>query len=347
MKEFIRFPDIQQFREIVKKVKNQTWYQGKDDDDNIIYDRSIPLPVLEAEASVKLHGSNAGVCFNEIDGLWNQSRTSIISVDNDNAGFSFFVESKKEVFERLFKQVIEKYNIDATKNSIAIFGEWCGKGIQKKVAICELDKMFVIFGLKIRPFDEKRKSYWLEEDFLKSEENRIFNINDFPKFKMEIDFGDFGGSKERIYKLVDEVEKECPFAKQFNVSGIGEGVVFKIKNGTSRMLFKAKGDKHSGKSGPKVPKKVDNEKIQKINELAMVVLPAWRLEQMYNETFDILNGGEADVKGTGNFLKNVIKDVHKEEIETFVEFGIEPKEANSTISKIAREWFFEQLDKDV
>ena len=37
---------------------------------------------------------------------------------------------------------------------VTVFGEWCGKGIQKGVAINQLEKMFIIFELKLSYDDE-------------------------------------------------------------------------------------------------------------------------------------------------------------------------------------------------
>ena len=54
---------------------------------------------------------------------------------------------------------------------------------------------------------------------------------------------------------------------------------------------------------------------------------------------------EPSVKHTGDFLRWVISDIVKEESDRMFEAGLEPKEVNSLISKIARGWFMEELDK--
>ena len=50
------------------------------------------------------------------------------------------------------------------------------------------------------------------------------------------------------------------------------------------------------------------------------------------------------MKETGTFLRFVINDVIKEESDIMYEKGLEPKDVNSMISKIARTWFIEQLN---
>jgi hypothetical protein len=340
----IKFPDIKRFRDAYEKVKRTTQYIGQDENDNPIYDETIKIPTLYVVGTEKLHGTNASIVLNNNE-IKAQSKTNIIDIENDNAGFAFYVEKNKEYFKNLLKSLSEKNNIDLKNNSIVLYGEWCGKGIQKRMAINELDKMFVVFGLKVKPIDNT--SYWIDFSEVRNHDIRLFNIKDYKIFEMDIDFSKPEESLKEIEKLTLEVENESPFGKAFGVSGLGEGIVWKIdqeiNNKKYNITFKSKGEKHSGK-GAKKPKKVDKEKQNLINEVAYKCLPNWRLEQIYNETFDILNGGKADIKGTGKFLKNIVKDIHKEELLTIADAGLEPKEINSTVSNIARKWFFEQIN---
>ena len=109
--------------------------------------------------------------------------------------------------------------------------------------------------------------------------------------------------------------------------------------------LKVKGEKHSN-SKVKTFKPVDTEKEQVKIDFANYACPAWRLEQMWQKTFGINNEiTEPNVKETGTFLRNVIADVWKEESDIAFEKGIEPKDVNSLISKVARDWFMEELNK--
>ena len=94
---FIKYPSIDQYRNVIRQVKLMTSYQGKDEDGNAVYDNSIPMPTLTFKGTVKIHGTNAAVCHDpSTKVLWTQSRKNIITSGKDNAGFALFVESNHE-----------------------------------------------------------------------------------------------------------------------------------------------------------------------------------------------------------------------------------------------------------
>src|SRR5688572_22625999 len=110
MKKVIKFPSIEQFRNVVATINRKWNYVGLDEQGEPIYDLSIPKPVLKFIGSVKLHGTNLGISWNRKDGLWVQSRENIITPQKDNAGSAFFVETNKEAFEKLFAEIVERNN---------------------------------------------------------------------------------------------------------------------------------------------------------------------------------------------------------------------------------------------
>ena len=96
---------------------------------------------LTYRAKVKLHGTNAGVQITPSGEIAAQKRTGVLRVfdplndpfkkrtqvitsEADNAGFAAWVEKNGSYFSQL------KGN-----SHLTIFGEWCGSGIQKGVAI--------------------------------------------------------------------------------------------------------------------------------------------------------------------------------------------------------------------
>jgi len=183
---------------------------------------------------------------------------------------------------------------------------------------------------------------------LSSPENKIYNIEDFKTYEVEIDFNRPDIVQNDIVNMTLEVENECPVAKEFEEIGIGEGIVFScLMEDGSRYIFKSKGDKHAGKSKVKKLKVVDNEKLNKIHEIAEKVTPSWRLEQMLGETFDLINGGIIDRTKLGDYLRAVIRDVMKEDLDIIADAGLEPKDVNKHISQIAREYFFEYERDDL
>ena len=351
MKKMIKYPSTPQFREVVVNVNRRNNFVGLDENGNAIYDPSLPKPKLKFLGTVKLHGTSAAILWNEVSGMWSQSRGNIITPQSDNAGFAWFAESKKEVFLSLIDVIKTKFNIDTTLNTIGVYMEWAGGNIQKNVGICNIDKTAFIYGVKISPFndvdDENSSAYWVDYSDLRSNENRIYNMLDFKTFEIEIDFNRPEIAQNLIIDLTMEVERECPVSKDFGFDNtIGEGIVFTHlgENGV-RMFFKSKGEKHAGVSKVKTLKRVDDVKVNKCIEVAEKVTPNWRLEQMLTETFDLINGGQLDVKKTGDFIKSVVNDIIKEETITISENDLELKDITKYVSQIAKEFFFNRLNQ--
>jgi hypothetical protein len=357
-KKHISFPSIEKFSTVVSNVLRRNNFVGLDENGNAIYDPSKPKPVIKFKGSVKLHGTNAGVCYNKHGGLWVQSRENIITPQSDNAGFAFFVESNKEVFMGLMADVAKNnnlgYEIDVELATISIYGEWCGASIQKGVGITNLPKSFFIFGVKITPhnvdnLEKPPVAYWVDHTYLRSPENKIYNINDYKTFEIDIDFNVPALVQNQIIDWTIEVENECPVAKAFGFPNtIGEGIVFNYTNEDGeRLSFKSKGEKHSAKSKVHTLKPVDNEKINKCIEVANKVTPEWRLDQMLEKQFDFMNGGTMDVKKMGDYLKLVMNDVLKEEMDVLTEANIEPKDIGKYVSEIAKKYFFTRQNQEV
>ena len=70
MKTFKRFPSIEQFRSVVKQVKDTSSYVGQDGEGKPIFDYTRPLPTITFTGTVKLHGTNAAIGYSKQDGLW-------------------------------------------------------------------------------------------------------------------------------------------------------------------------------------------------------------------------------------------------------------------------------------
>lgn len=359
MKKHISFPSIEKFSNIVANINRENNFVGLDENGDPIYDPSKPKPILKFIGSVKLHGTNAGVCLNKKEGMWFQSRENIITPTQDNAGFAFFADSNKEQFVTLFAQIIRNENLgyeyDVQNTTISIYGEWAGASIQKGVGVTNLPKSFFIFGVKITPHvntDEERKkkpAYWVDHSYLRSPENRIYNINDYKTFEIDIDFNTPALAQNQLIEWTLEVENECPVAKAFGFDNtVGEGIVFSYTTDDGkRYSFKSKGEKHAAKSRVHTLKPVDDEKINKCIEVANKVTPEWRLDQMLEKQFDFMNGGVMDVKKLGDYLRLVMADVLKEETDVIAEAGLEPKDIGKYVSDIAKKYFFSRQNQEV
>jgi hypothetical protein len=336
MKKHINFSSINQFRHVIESVKRKCEFVSLDENGDAIYDSTKPKDVLKFKGTIKLHGTNASACFNLKSGFWTQSKESIIDINSDNAGFSFFAEKNKEVFTRLFREINEKNNVDLRENTISIFGEWVGKGIQNKVSISKLDKSFFIFGVKISPFNLETPAYWIDFSYLRSKEDNIFNILDFKTFEIDIDFNKPEDSLEILEKLTKEVEDECPVGKEFGIIGLGEGIVWT----SGSFKFKTKGLKHKGTRSEKIVT-IDVEKVNSLKDFADYSVSEARFDQAVENVF---KDGRLDIKKLGELILWVIKDVNKEELDTMVKNNIEPKNANKYISDKVRSIFFERLN---
>ena len=338
MKKMIKFPSIEQFRSVVATVLRQYNFAGLDENGDAIYDTTRPKPTLTFKGTV-----NAAVSGNLSDGIWSQSRENIITPEKDNAGFAFFVESNKELFTELIASVFTKNEIDMLENTVTIYGEWAGGNIQKGVGITNIEKSFFIFGVKVTPHttteeDAKVKpAYWVDYSYLKSPENRIFNIDDYPTWTIDIDFNMPQLVQNKLSELTLAVEEECPVAKAFGFSGVGEGIVWSTTLNGNVHRFKVKGEKHSS-SKVKTLAAVDTEKLESIQKFVEYAVTESRFNQALENVFP--NEEPIQNNKLGDVIRWVVNDVIKEEMDTMVDNKIEPKDVNKYISSKVREMFF-------
>ncbi len=324
MKEF---PSIDQFRQIVREVRSHHDFETKDANGDAVYNHRSPYPTIEFKGTVKLHGTNAGIVKYH-DRIDFQSRSQVLSIGNDNSGF--YNEMSKKDLTALFQNIY-------FKDYVAIFGEWCGQGIQSGVAISSLPKMFVIFACKI-------DDAWVDPSFLKDKDGsqNIFNINQFDTFRELVDFNKPELSQNKFIEITSGVEARCPVGLHFGIEGIGEGVVWKASHNNHFYQFKVKGEKHSV-SKVKTLASVDVEMVNSINEFIDNVVTEQRLEQGFNWLSE--NSKELSAKSTGDFLRWVVTDILKEESDTIVENNLDTKKVNPAISVKARLWFFNRLNQ--
>ncbi len=343
-KKLIKMPSIEQFRTIVANVLRHFNFVGLDESGEAIYDPSLPKPVITFKGTVKLHGTNASVCYNSAEGLWAQSKGNIITPQSDNAGFAFFAEANKEIFEQMANDIAHVYGLNLENNTVSIYGEWAGANIQKTVGICNLPKSFFIFGVKITPHTETEEelkanpAYWVDSDFLRAPDAKIYNIEDYETFSIDIDFNNPQLAQNGLIAMTIAVEDECPVSKAFGFPNtIGEGIVFNADFKGVRYTFKSKGEKHSS-SKVKTLASVDVEKINSILEFVDYAVTENRFNQALENIFP--NEEPIDTKKLGDVIRWVVNDIIKEETDTLVENGLEPKEVNSKISSKVRDMFF-------
>jgi len=340
MSKHIKFPSIEQYRNVVRSVIDKTQYIGKDENDNAVFDRNKSLPELTFKGTPKLHGTNSSVVIFPDGTIQVQSRNRILKLNNDNAGFAKFVYDIGEDFW------IE--NFIHLNNTVTVYGEWCGEGIQKGVAISQLPKMFVIFCIR-NDYDDK--IFWVDtrfwNDYLsiyKWNDKSIYSIDQFESYELDIDFRNPKIHQNELVYITEQVEKECPVGKYFGISSIGKGVVWKCitpQYNDSRFWFKVKGSKHST-SKVKCLAGVDIEKLKTIEEFGDRVVTVNRLMQGIEYLKE--TGVEPSKKTTGQFLSWFFGDVIKEESDILEESGLSKEDVGKIIGTKAREWYFRYLD---
>lgn len=274
--------------------------------------------------SILVHNSNASIVKYSDGRLEYQSRERVLSLEQDNANFMMSMSNLN------WHKLLRRFNFT---DYIAVYGEWCGGNIQKGVAINDLPKMFIIFGIKI-------DNVWIDlpKDFHSNQEN-IYNILQFPTYNVEIDFNNPEIIQNKLIEDTLAVENECPVGKYFGVSGIGEGIVYKCTTQPD-LIFKSKGEKHSV-SKVKTLNAVDVESIEEIKDFVDSVVTENRLEQ----GLGYLNEMKIEIipKNTGEFLRWIVTDVLKEETDTIITNQFHMKKVKNSIVSKARVWFLNKI----
>lgn len=357
MKRMIKYPSINQYRNLVKDITDHACYIGKDDDGNAIFDYLKPKPTLVFEITEKIHGTNAGVCYSIPDGMWCQSRENIITVEKDNSGFAFFCEQRKDVIIDMITDLANDYDIDLNQNIITIYGEFAGGNIQKNSALSNCEKAFIIFRyFKVSPIEpnENISAKWYESTVaggqriytIASPQHSIYNVKDYFYKNIEIDFNHPERYINELVKLVEEIEDKSPLGMSFGQeSNIGEGVVISyLTEDRSLIQAKIKGDKHSN-SKVKTLKVVDTEKMDNIDKCVEEIVHNWRFVQALTAVFGVDYEQTIDRKRIGEVIKWVATDTIKEESDIISSYGFEPKDVLGKVSQKTKEYFFsvEQL----
>ena len=321
MRDIIKFGSIGQFRNFIKTMQYLGW-------------RKINLI-----GTVKIHGTNSSVGLDLKDNsLFYQSRNRVLSLDDDNYDFAKYIEDNKTEFLKIFDEIKNKINTEKY-DSIIIYGELAGKGIQNKVAVSEIDRFFAPFsivGVNKDTVDELSVKLSINESI------RFYPVETFGVYNIKLDLDNVHLAQQEIKDLTISVENECPVGKYFGVSGTGEGIVFTDE--TKQYSFKSKGEKHSV-SKVKVIANVDIEKINKIKDFVDYSVTENRLNQGIEYLKEM--NKELDISNMGDFLRWLANDVLKEEQDVITENGLDNdlKAIMKSISSKGRKWFMDKLDE--
>ncbi len=217
---------------------------------------------------ILVHNSNGSIQFSNTGNMTIHSRERTLSLQHDNMGFYVFGSQREKLFRKIREIVQEYFGRDDI--DVCIFGEYAGKGIQKGVAVSELEKSMFIFDIKVISGEE---SYWLDldriifDDILEElNKNNIYFINQYKTWEIDIDFNNPELVQNQLIRWTTEVGDECPVGKAFGISSVGEGVVFKCDTDKGRYIYKVKGTAFNNNkvvlSGLCVPLNIQTKIIQ-------------------------------------------------------------------------------------
>ena len=321
MRDVIKFGSIGQFRNFIKTMQYLGW-------------RKINLI-----GTVKIHGTNSSVGLDLKDNsLFYQSRNRVLSLDDDNYDFAKYIEDNKSEFLKIFDEIKNKINTEKY-DSIIIYGELAGKGIQNKVAVSQIDRFFAPFsvvGVNKDTVDQ------LDVKLSVNESIRFYPVETFGVYNVQLDLDNVHLAQQEVKDLTINVENECPVGKYFGVSGTGEGIVFTDE--TKQYSFKSKGEKHSV-SKVKVIANVDIEKINKIKDFVDYSVTENRLNQGIEYLKEM--NKELDISSMGDFLRWLANDVLKEEQDVITENGLDNdlKAIMKSVSSKGRTWFMDKINE--
>lgn len=293
-----------------------------------------PLPTVEYQAKVKLHGMNAGIQVLPDGRVLAQSRHHI--VDSGFEGFPAFVAQTQDRWRRWLR----------TAEPVIVFGEWCGPGVQKGMAVSQLErKIFAIFALQVGYGEEAE--VFVDPVLLRKMLPEHPDVFVLPWYREGAVTLDFAASNEAemgdINALILAVEKEDPWiVGTFGVSGLGKGLVYypHEKHHTTaprrlgRTMWKAKGERHKTVN-QKTRVQMAPEVVASAVAYAELMLPEGRLRQAVTEACD----GTPSQQRTGDFMRWIVCDVEKEGQAELAAAGLEWRQVKGPVSKYARAWF--------
>ena len=334
MKEFIAFPSIEGFHNLIKFATN--------------YAHLVPETVVY-RGKIKLHGTNAAVRIDPDGTVQAQSRSQIITEKNDNCGFAKWVKENEAYFASL-----KLHDTDFT-----IFGEWCGQGIMKGTAISAIpNKIFAIFAMYLGPVDSgffvvDPKEIQLH---LMSEGNipQPSNIYVLPwqGESFAVDFKNRESLQivaDSLNKVVNDIEPCDPWVKAtFGIEGVAEGLVFVPSSWEAildyktfeNLTFKAKGDAHKVVHKENKAVQVDPSVLDSVNSFVTMFCTDNRFEQGLTSV-----GGVAEMKLIGDFLKWVAGDVSKESKAELEASKLTWDQVAKSVQATARTWFIARNKK--
>ena len=333
---------------------------------NVVKGYRLPYETTRFEvtyaAKVKLHGTNAGYRVDLETGEFKvMKRSGFITPQGDNFGFATWVDANKPELEQWVRMAVDDHAqwVQGITH-VEVWGEWVGLGVQKGVALANLDKkIFAPFMVILVVGDDRHKL--IEPNmvgmFIPPVHPQI-QLIEFEPFLFTFDFigrqavikSEKHITLEALNEKVEEVDKACPWSlKYFGAEGPGEGYVlypihiFEQQGPTysnsitgdfdySRLMFKAKGEGHKVVKN-KAAVIIDPEKVAKFSDFAEKFVTEARCLQGVQAV------GGLDIKKMGEFLKWIGNDIIKESEDELEVSGMQWKDVAKSVNGKASNWF--------
>lgn len=267
-----------------------------------------------------------------------QGRNQVLTPEQDNMGFAAWVVRNAKVFEQC--AIADRH--------LTFYGEWCGEGIQKGVAVCGIGrKVFVIFAVQIGDHHAEAARLVTEPSQIAELAPHHPDVFVLPWHGdvVAVSFGDLAPAAAALNAMVDAVEGSDPWVHEvFGVAGTGEGVVLyplldsDARDDVAALMFKAKGDKHRARKAKRAVE-VDPEVLRSVDAFVTTFVTDARLEQGLAEVCP----DAASLKQMGAFLQWVGQDVHKESEDDLRSAGLRWDQVGKAVINAARVWFRKRL----
>jgi len=314
------------------------------------------LEKIEYKGTVKLHGTNSSIVINHKGDVEYQSRNRTISVGDDNFGFCHFMAnnfyeseiSGISLIEELIKVYLPRVGLEEGQSMI-IYGEWAGHGINSGAAICELtQRQFFIFSVLF--IDKEGNRSWHpgfsnEHNMKTLNSFEIWDVSQFATFEFELDVNDIERAVNALQWHVSNIERCCPVAESFGIEGAGEGIVWKpLYLPSSDFWFKTKGDKHSV-SKVRTLKVVDAEHAKNMKLFAEATVTENRclqgIEYLKENNLPLIT------QSTGDFLRWLFNDIADEEGYLLEKHGLKKKDAGKAINAVGKKFWNNYLKQEL
>ena len=297
------------------------------------------------------------------------------------------LEQVKRIFQTAWSLKRNEINLNTYPNTaLVIYGEWCGEGT-KTAAINQIGQNFFIFAIKMvfepvcpaqvqevqvlpgeaveaQEPEPRENALWFSAQEIaqtingknngrlgetQNTLNNIYSIYDFSTWKIKIDFNHPQNMIETLNHLTLEVERCCPVAKRWGVQGIGEGIVWKCETrlaeyDTSDLIFKIKGPKHKVNNKKELTS-AQVERLGTTQEFVDMCLTQERLAQGLEYMREMRSS--VVIENLGVFLKWIVKDCLKEELDVVEQSGLVRTEVVALINDRAKKWYFNILKESL